>query len=613
VALEPNVKSRRSVARPIPAAIAVVIIVSLAGCLAGCGSSHATGTAVDPAGAVPAAASIYVGATVRPGEPLNAAALAAGRALTHQADPYGRLIGLLQASASPALDYKHDVAPWLGPRAGIFLTAPGGSPEANAAQLLGLLGQRVLGSASIASPFGAHGAEGAIVLDVSSVGGARSFLDAQARRAGAHAASYRGVPYQLTPGSVALGVVDRFAVIGSESGLHSVIDTTLAGTSLAHAPGYAALLAAAPAGALADVYVNGPASLQTGAGGQPHQSALGRAGASKAEGLSGLLRLLAGTGNLNASVVPSTTSIALDVDIGPSAVSLAAGSSAPAGARVTSAGLLSSLSQGAAALSELPGESWLAIGLGNVGATLPEDVQGLRALVSLPSSLAGASPAVQSSAGISAKGLLEGILAPLSVLGEPTAQAKHDFQSWMGSAGVFASGSGLLELKGGVAITSNDPALSRVAVGKLGAKLRKAGDSVQALSIPGTEASITTQVTGLPVALDIANGRDASGATKFVIGIGEASVRDALNPTSTLAAAASRAAAVTALGEGIQPNLLVDFPTLLGLLEGVGLLEDPTISPFVPYLRSLTTLAGGGASLRGGGERLRVVVGLRSG
>ena len=178
---------------------------------------------------------------------------------------------------------------------------------------------------------------------------------------------------------------------------------------------------------------------------------------------------------------------------------------------------------------------------------------------------------------------------------------------------MFASGTGLLELKGGVAISSSDPALSRAAVGELAAKLRKAGDSIAPASIPGTEASVTAHVVGLPVELDIAAGRDASGQAKFVIGIGEASVAAALRPSSTLSGAATRAAAAATLGEGIQPSLIVNIPTLLGLLEGVGLLEDPTISPLVPYLRSLTTLTGGGRGLGGGIERFRLLVGLQGG
>jgi hypothetical protein len=57
--------------------------------------------------------------------------------------------------------------------------------------------------------------------------------------------------------------------------------------------------------------------------------------------------------------------------------------------------------------------------------------------------------------------------------------------------------------------------------------------------------------------------------------------------------------------------VIVDFPTLLGLLEGIGLSEDPTIAPFVPYLRSLTTLSGGGTSIGNGVERFRLVLGLQ--
>ncbi len=134
---------------------------------------------------------------------------------------------------------------------------------------------------------------------------------------------------------------------------------------------------------------------------------------------------------------------------------------------------------------------------------------------------------------------------------------------------------------------------------------------MQPVSIPGTDAAISARVNGLPVELDIANGRSAGGQTKFVIGLGEASVQDALQPSSTLSSAASTSAAASALGEGSQPSVTVDFPTLLSLLEGVGLSEDASISKVVPYLRSLTTLSGGGHSLGGGIERFRLVLGLQ--
>ena len=209
------------------------------------------------------------------------------------------------------------------------------------------------------------------------------------------------------------------------------------------------------------------------------------------------------------------------------------------------------------------------------------------------------------------KSLLEAVTTPLHALGASSAQARREFASWMGSAGIFASGSSLLELKAAVVIASKSPALSRAAVAELADQLRKAGGSIAPVSIPGTDAAAGARLSGLPVVLDIADGRASSGQTKFVLGFGEASVESALNPPSTLSGAAPRTAAAAALGEGIQPSLIVDFPTLLSLLEGIGLTEDPTISRFVPYLRAATTLAGGGHDLGGEVQRFRLVLGLQ--
>ena len=236
-------------------------------------------------------------------------------------------------------------------------------------------------------------------------------------------------------------------------------------------------------------------------------------------------------------------------------------------------------------------------------------MQALHGLASLITSLGGSSGAgaateESSSSGFNIKGVLEGVLAPLSALSAPGAQSQHDFLSWMSSAGIFAGGSGIVNLRGGIVLDSKDPSLSKAAVAKLGAALEKSGGSVQSISIPGTDAAISARVNGLPVELDIANGAGASGQTKFVIGLGEASVQDALKPSSTLLTAASTSTAAGTLGEGIRPSVIVEFAPLLTLLEGVGLAEDPSISHVLPYLRSLTTLVGGGKSLGGGIERL---------
>jgi len=563
--------------------VTALLILTASTAMAGCGSSHTSATATDPATAVPASAPLFAGAIVRPTGSQKAAASAAGRTLTRQADPYLRLLTALQTPGSPPLDFGRDVAPWLGPSAGIFLSSLTTTEESKIGGLLSGLARDLLGGSSGASafPFAAHGLQGAIVLDTSDAGKARSFVESQAKRAGAHASSYRGVAYQATPEGTAFAVVHGLAVIGSVEGLQGVIDTTLGGPSLADSGGYAKLVSAAPSGTLAHVYVNPTAS---GGKGAP-------------QGGAGALALLAGTRQTNISLVPSASSIGLDFD------TLAA----PA----ASGGLLASASEGAQAAGELPSESWLAVGLGNVGASLGGDVQGLRALVSLAGSLGGSSAEAPASGALNLNSLLEAILKPLSLLGADSAEARHAFASWMGSVGIFASGSGLVDLKAGIVISSKNPSLSRAAVAKLGELLRKSGASVQPVSIAGAQAAVSVELSGLPVTLDVVDARAANGQTKFVIGLSEASVAAALNPSSTLASSAPYSAASTALGEGIRPSIIVDFPTFLGLLEGLGLSEEPSISKLVPYLRNLSTLAGGGSSPGLGVERLRVVAGLQ--
>lgn len=578
----------RLAGRVVPAALVPALAaIALAG--AGCGGSSPSGTSIDPAGAVPASAAIYAGAVVRPEGSLQAAARASGRALTHQADPYLRLLAALQTPGAPVPSFDHDVAPWLGPRAGVFLSAGGSDGEAAVARLLTLVEQGLLGKASTSGsfPFAAHSVEGALVLDTRDAAKARSFVQGLAKHADAQTSSYRGTSYQVANG-IAFAIVARLVVIGTEPAVHSVIDTTSGGgLSLAHSPGYAKLQSVAPSGALAHLYANPGAFSEADKG-------------AHAPGAGSVLSLLAGQRLLDVSLVPAASSLALDIDA----------AAVTPGARSASGGLFAGGAEAGQALGALPGESWLAVGLGDVGKTLSSNTQALAGLSSLGSLLGGSSS--EASSGLNVKGLLEGLLTPLRALGSGSAQSRRELTSWMGSAGLFASGTGLLELKGGVVIESNDAVLSRAAVGKLAALLRKGGGSAQKISIAGTDAAIAAHLTGLPVVLDIADGRDASGHAKFVIGIGEKSVEAALSPTATMSGSAALGSSAAALGEGIQPSAIVEFPTLLGLLEGIGLSEDPTVSPFVPYLRSLTTLSAGGKSLGNGIERFRLVLGLQS-
>jgi hypothetical protein len=576
----PMLRPRRAAA-----GLLAAVVVSL---LAGCGGSKAPALGAHPAQLVPGSAPLYLGAIVRPNGALEERAREAGRALTGAPHPYAGLLGVIRTPGSPALDFERDLAPWLGGQAGIFLSPPGARGPANASggdyeRLLSLLRAGVLGGGGATFPFAGARAQGAIVLDSTDSDSARAFVALQARRAGARPVTYRGVSYQLASDGTAMGVVGGSVVLGSDAGVRSVIDTAAGGASLARSQAYSRLVALAPRDALAHLFTSA--------------SAVGAARSSAPASLSDLLRALAGSSPANVSLVPAETSLALDVD-----TLAATGASARSGLAAADA-------EGARALGELPGDAFLALGLGQARTRLTASAQAIKALTAL-----GAPSGVPtSSTGISVSGLLGAMLAPLGILTQDTAQARRDFQSWMGAAGIFASGSGLLDLRGAVVIASSDAPASRAAVDKLAAALRRQGGVVQGLSLPGAEAAVEVRLEQLPVALVVAAGRDSGGKAKFVIGLGEASVTAALNPSSTLASSASVANASAGLGEGLKPSAIVGVPTLLSLLEGLGLTEDPSIAPLVPYLHAISSVYGGSRNLGGDAQRLRIVADLREG
>ncbi len=563
----PSAPSPSSLLRPRTGRPALLAALIATAAIAGCGgSSQSDGTAADPAGLAPAGAPLYLGATVRPSGSQATAALDAGKTLTHQADPYLRLLAALRTPGSPALDYKSEVAPWLGPHAGFFLRSLSGAES-----MLSLIEGSLTGSSAAAGvTFGPGRVDGALVLDTSSASAARTFLAKQAKAAGAKPDSYRGVSYEATTAGLAFGLVGRFAVIGSEAALHEVIDTSQGSSPLSAGAGYAKLAAGAPGETLAHIYVN-PAAFS------------GSASSARARGL---LAALTGGREANISLVAAASSLTLDIDTLPSAT--------------TAAGLFSADPEAARTLDGLPGESWLAVGLGHLGTKLQGDVAALRLVSSLLGSEARAS---------SLGSLLEGLLTPVEIMGAPTAAARSAFGSWQRSAGIFAAGSGLLELKGAIVIDSTSAARSKAAVATLGVQLTQRGDSISRTSIPGTEAAVSARVRGFPLALDIAAGRGSDGSPKFVLGLGAASVTAALAPPTTLLSSATAAAAAKSLG-GTRPSLIVQFPTLVGLLEGIGLTESPPVSTYLPYLRSLTTLAGGGSEPGGGIDRFELSIGL---
>jgi hypothetical protein len=543
-----------NVLRSLLLALAAIAVVAL---LAGCGSSSSP--PLNPATVVPASAPLYIGAIVQPSGTLKSNTTASTQKLTHSGEPFSSLLKLLSPSGRK-LNYESEVKPWLGAQAGGFVTSIDGAKATEA--LTGSFSQ-ALSSSSIVGVsegilrtlLGGKVSQGALVLDTTDEGKARAFLEARAKEAGAHSASYRGVSYQVDGNGNAEGIVGKFAVLGSESALHSVIDTEQAGpsSSIVHAAGYAKLSSSAEPEALANVYL-------------------------RTAGLPSLGGLFGGIEQAYISLLPSATSLALDIDTTSSAGQ-------------TGTGLLPGTSA-AQFVGQLPGGSWLALGLGDVNATFGHSAGTLRSFATLGSKLKIGSFS------------LEGVFAPLLSNG---IDLNKDLLSWMGAGGVFVSGSGLLNLQAGLVVASKDPASSRAAVAKLAAAYRQAGDEATPTTIPGAEEAVSVRIKGFPVIVAI-----GAGEGKFAIGLGPASVQEALNPSTPLSGSANYQAAATTLGHGLKPSLLIEFPTLVSLIETLGLGQTEGVSTAVPYLQSLATLSGGGGqSLGNGVTRARVVLGLQ--
>lgn len=556
-----NVSVRRCRAIGAAAAAAAVCLG-----IAACGSSTPSGTDQDPATLAPSSSIVYVSAMVRPAGSLEQATLADAKLLNHRSEALGDLLRAL-AGGSPLgnASYATEIEPWLGRSAGLFATTS--SAIAGAAQAMervpgeGFSPEKLLHGVS-AGLLEAKGSAAAVVLDTSNIGRARAFVAKLARRQSAHPTRYRGASFQTSPDGSAIGVVGKFVVVGNEAGLKAAIDTHLGGPSLKdEARSYAKLAAKSPNGALAAIYLNLAAAL---------------AGHSGAQAIPLLEALSSEAKQALISIVPEHSATTIDADVLGSEEAKVVSSSAAA----------------ANLVQTLPDDTSIGIGVGEGGNRAARYLSLLGSLVSLESKSLLAHFGGPSLSSLLAR--LERRPQALQIL----------LAQWNGPAMVFAYGSGLLSIGAGVELESSSTTSARATIVKLGAFLAAAGAQVTPTSIPNAEAAIAIKVQGLPVVLDA--GADSQ---RLVIGLGPESVLKALGPTEPKDPHGLYAQAVATLG-GAKPVVLVDFSTIVALLSGLGLNENPTAGPVVSTLHSLGLIAGNVQGLGEGIVRLHLHVGL---
>ncbi|MCW2966578.1 MAG: hypothetical protein JWM71_350 [Solirubrobacteraceae bacterium] len=506
--------------------------------LAGCGSSGSSGSSspgADPAKLAPAAAPIYLEAVVRPDGSLGDGAKAALGKLLHTSDPGAKITALLDKAAAKDDVTWEELKPWLGQRLGIFLTSVG------------------------AGSGGQSGAQGALIADTTDTGKAQATLDKIGQKSAARDSdqlakqTYKGVTLQVdAKGDQASGIVGDYAVVGSVAGVHQVVDVAKGGRPLTDVADYTAARAAVKADdGLAMAYAV-PSEL-LGALSKLAGSSVGSS-LSQPQTLAVLRGVLSRAGRSAAfSLHADGSAVRVDTaDIG-----------APANASGTAA---------ADALAALPSDAWLGLGFGDLGGTISRTLAQFGQLASL------------SNTSVDIPALLARFKASTGI------DIQKDFLSWMGDGAIYARGTGLADIGGALTIKSTNPAKSHKAVLIIARGLQKAGLQVQSANVQGYDSAIEVRSPRLPVSVFV-----AAGGNHFSVGINPQALTDLLHPSSTLGSSATYANARKALGGDLKPVFVLDTPSIVGLLEGFGLSNQPSFAKAKPILDVLGPISVGTA------------------
>jgi hypothetical protein len=213
-------------------------------------------------------------------------------------------------------------------------------------------------------------------------------------------------------------------------------------------------------------------------------------------------------------------------------------------------------------LPELPGESWLALGAGDLGASINRFLD----------QLGGAGlPGVD----IDAFGQQFSAETGLDLQG--------DLLGWMGDVGVFVEGSGLLTIGAGAVIETLDAVQSRETVDELGRLLLREGAPITPSVIEGYEG-FAIEIPGAPQPVNV-----LAGDEKVVIAFGATATTNAIDPDETLSDSEAFRRAADSLGDGYNASFFLDVDAVVALAESLGAGSDESYQNDVkPWLDPLS-------------------------
>jgi hypothetical protein len=461
----------------------------------------------------PPDAPLFAEAAIRPDAGQAAAINSFAERIGGIPDPGGEVAAqidaFLSANQSDA-NYADDIEPWLGGHGAVFVSSFKGSDSSTSAP------------------------DFAATVEVTDADAARAFLQRVVEQdpATEEKRTYEGTEYYASAAGQAAGVIDDYALaIGTETGLKVAVDASQ-GESLAESPEYTDRVDALPDGALASVFFE-PASLIeagiTSNGLDPAQAQM-------------IGPILDG---------PLSQPIAATLTATPDAASVDVAAMIDANA---------SLSTESSLLTDLPGGSWFAIALPELGTTLSHSLDQL------------------SSSGLPGAGEIERQVRAATGL-----ELSADVFSWLGDAAAFVKGTGAPGFTAGLIAQTSGPQAPRALLDAL-EKLAEKNSDLGASSAPeGTDYGFSI---GLP---GISGGAEAGVVGDMFVAVAGATVKLALEPSERLGDDPAFQAAISSLGDDVSPALYVDLPSFFQVAEqgSAGSVDYAAVRPYLDAFASL--------------------------
>ncbi|MGA9633850.1 MAG: DUF3352 domain-containing protein [Solirubrobacterales bacterium] len=494
--------------------------------IAGCGGGGGGSVDVGPAAAVPASTPIYLDATVKPTGAAKSNADAALGKILNTPDPGAKIVSLIEDRAKSdghPINYQQDIAPWLGGKAAVFFTSLGANSK------------------------------GVVVVETTNPAASLAF----AQKASGDTATdpapqgYNGATYQTDksqPGQV-FGTVGNFLVEGDLTGFKAAVDANK-GDSLGDSSDFKNSIADLPGDRLGTLYTV-PKDFITALG--PNQLD---------PNSQALLEKTAGN-NLDQPVAGALTASANTLQL-----EATGGSN---GVETPESSLLGGV----------PGQSWLAFGLGDLGGNLKNSIDQL-------------------------KQQIPNFDAVQAQIQQATGSSLEQLTGAIGDAVLYVQGTTQPKLTGALIVQSKNTDLTGRLLTQLQSLLRLgSGGAVKPLRLSGGGTGFQINdpsVAPRPVEL-------AQQGDKLVIGYGAGSAEASLAPAQTLSDSPTYSAAhdqISSLGT----DLFLDMPSIFALAESSGAKSDPGYAQAKPYLDALTYLVTGSGS-SGDKAEFKAVLGLK--